>query len=180
MDARVAQMAAGLVATATPWIVVRIALAVATRHAPAPVPTALAARTRVRLRRATVVTAGVVGAFAVVLPPASGWMAIISGVAFTGLSTLGLRALGEIDAATHAVRHLESATRTASLVARMHPTYVPRTWQLLLFALAIAALALLAWRITMPSDVDRRLFLPVAFALPALVYKAKSLAQFLA
>lgn len=58
-------------------------------------------------------------------------------------------------------------TRAASLVPRRHRHYLPAYWRILLFGVTIAGLASFAWRVTIPSLSDRRLFLPVAFALIA-------------
>ena len=167
MNTQVAQVASALLVAATPWIVVRIALAAATRHlhavgGSAPPLTALAV-----LGRATAIAAFVVGTFAALLPAPSTWMAVVEVVVFAGLSTVALRALGDLDQATRATRYVESVTRAASLVPRRHHHYLPAYWRILLFGVTIAGLASFAWRATMPSSSDRRSFLPVAFALIA-------------
>lgn len=167
MNAQVAQVAAALLVAATPWIVVRIALAAASRHSHAPggpVPplTALAL-----LDRATAVAAFVVGTFAALLPAPSAWMAVVDLVAFAGLSPVALRALHDLDDATRATRYLDAVTRAASLAPRRHHDYLPAYWRIVLFGVTIAGLASFSWRATIPSSSDRRLFLPVVFALIA-------------
>ena len=169
-NAQVAQVAAGLLVATTPWIVVRFARAVATRHlhaARAPVPpfTALPL-----LARATTMAIVVVGAFAVWLPAPSAWMGVIEVVVFVALSILALRALGDLDDATGATRHIDAATRAASLIRRRHHQYLPAPWRISMFAVTIGGLALFAWRATISSSTDRRLFLPVFFAVVASVF----------
>jgi hypothetical protein len=58
-------------------------------------------------------------------------------------------------------------TRSASLVPRRHHHYLPAYWRILLFGVTIAGLASFAWRATIHASSDRRLFLPVFFALIA-------------
>ena len=170
MNSEIGQVAAALLVAATPWIVVRIAFAAATRrlHAaggPVPPLPALAL-----LGRATAMAAFVVGTFAVLLPAPSAWMAVVEAVVFAGLSTVALRALRDLDNATQAMRYVDSVTRAASLVPRRHDHYLAAHWRILLFGVTSAGLASFVWRLTTPSSSDRRLFLPVFFALVAAVF----------
>jgi hypothetical protein len=169
LDLHAAQLTTGLLVTVTPWIVVRIALAAASRLARG-AGQPLASRAFVRLQRATVLAVVVIAGFAVWLPVRSGWMAVIEGVVFAALATVALRALHEIDSATRAVRQIDSKTRVASLVVRRSRHYLPSYWRVLLFGATLTGFALFAWRVTVPSPVDRRLFVPVAFALIAGVF----------
>jgi hypothetical protein len=162
-----AEVLSALLVAATPWIVVRIALAAAGRHARAlggPVPPLPALAP---LGRATALAAPVVATLAVLLPARSVSMAVVQGVAFVGLSAVALRALGALDQATRSTRLVDSATRSANLVPRRHRDYLPGSWRIVLFAVAIAGLASFVWRATLPSSTDRRMFLPVLFALVA-------------
>jgi hypothetical protein len=170
MSARMAQLGAGLLVAMTPWIVVHIALAAANRQVLAvgqPVPRI---GPIVLLGRATAMAALVVAGFAVSLPARSATMAVIDGVVFVGLSAMAISALRDLDKATQAARHVDSASRAASLVARRRHHYLPSYWRLLPFGVTIAGLALFAWRITIPPSGDRRLFVPTAFALISTVY----------
>jgi hypothetical protein len=94
-------------------------------------------------------------------------MAVVDGAVFAGLSTLALRALGDLDNATQTARYVDSVTRSASLVPRRHHHYLPAYGRILLFGVTIAGLASFAWRVTIHASSDRRLFLPVFFALIA-------------
>jgi hypothetical protein len=169
MKANTAHLGAAL-AVATPWIVLRIAEAVALRHARAGELRVSPARPTIRLGRATAAAALLVVGFAVLFPARPGWLAILSLALFAALSIFALRALGELDAATWNARHLDSATRTASLVARRHRDYLASHWRILLLALSACGFATFAWRVTVPSNVDRRLFLPILFALAASIF----------
>ena len=66
--------------------------------------------------------------------------------------------------------YVDSVTRAASLVPRRHDHYLAARWRILLFGVTIAGLASFVWRPTIPSSSDRRLFLPVFFALVAAVF----------
>jgi hypothetical protein len=92
-------------------------------------------------------------------------MALLESVVFAGLAAVALRGLHDLDAATRAIRYVDSVTREASLVPRRRRDYLPVSWRILLFASTIAGLASFAWRVTTLASNDRRLFLPVLFAL---------------
>jgi hypothetical protein len=169
VSARVAQVASVFLVAATPWIVVRIALAAATRHLHAvggrvPLP-ALAL-----LGRATAIAVLVAGTLAALFPAPPAWMAVVEVVVFAGLSIVALRALYDLDHATQATRRVDSVTRAASLVPRRHRHYLPAYWRILLFGVATIGLASFAWRATIAASSDRRLFLPVFFALIAATF----------
>jgi hypothetical protein len=169
-DLHVAQLTSGLFVAATPWIVVRIALAVASRLAHGAGRRIAPPAAFVRLQRATPPALLVIAGLALWLPAPSGWMAVIDGLAFAALAAVALRALHDLDSATRAARHVDSTTRVASLVARRSDQYLPTYWRVLLFGATITGFALFAWRVAVPSPVDRRLFVPVAFAFIAPVF----------
>jgi amino acid transporter len=165
---QVLQVAVACIATVTPWLVVRIAFQIATRHAvlvqsPFPAPPAVA-----RLTRATalVLPGAVVAAF--LLTPPSRLMGVIDVAAFTFLAVFGLRALGEIDAASRPARELTSTERTASLRPRRLGDYLPLSARLAPFIIATAGLWVLGWRLDALSS--SRLFVPMSFILGAVVF----------
>jgi hypothetical protein len=170
MNAHLPQLGAALVATATPWIVVQIAHVVARRHVHALGDSVPTSRRTMLLGRATVAAAFPVVIFAVLLPAPSAMMGVIDLVVFGGLSVIGLLALGDLDTATWSARHVDIATRAASLAPRRHHHFLPWFWRILLFGATTAGLAAFAWRITTSSPGDRRLFMPIAFALVAIVF----------
>jgi hypothetical protein len=170
MNAQTAQVAAALLVAATPWIVVRVARAAAARHPRAAGESVPPFTAPALLGRATATAAFLVGAFAVLLPAPSALMSVIDVAVFVGLSTLALRALHELDNATRGARLVESTTRAASLVPRRHQHYLPVYWRIMQFGVTLAGLALFTWRVTIPSLSNRRLFLPVFFALIAPVF----------
>jgi hypothetical protein len=170
MNGRIGQIAAWLVAVVTPWIVARVAVTAVSRYVLALGLSVPPNRAIVPLGWATAASALTIGALAALLPLPSGWMAVIVAAAFVGLSALGLRALRELDAATHVARYVDSTTRTAGLVGRRRFHYLPSSWQILLFGATFAGLALFAWRIAIRMGADRRLWLPIAFALVAVVF----------
>jgi hypothetical protein len=164
-----AQVFAGVVAAATPWCVVRIALAVAVYHAqsvrcPIERPHAVAA-----VGRSTVLVVPAVAALASWLPPQSLWMAALDVAAFGGLSMVGLCALRAIHEASRPAREASSPVRVAALRPRHIGQYVAPAWRIALSILMVAALAELAWRLMVPVP-HRRLLLPAAFALFAPVF----------
>ena len=166
----VAQLAAGLLAVTTPWIVVRIAFAVAASYVQGARGAVPPLERIGRLGKSTAVAAAIVAAFAL-LPVPPVWLAAIEGVLFAGLSVAALRLLGELDTATHAARQVDSAVRAAKLTARRHRHYMPTYLRVLPFGLTLAALALFGWRLTIPAAADRRVFLPIACALIASVFQ---------
>lgn len=167
---QMAQLGAALLAVATPWIVVLVARAVATRQVLEAGQTMPPLRRMAPLGLATAVAAVVVGVIALSLQAPSAWMGVIDIVAFAALSTMGLRVLGELDSVTTAARNVDSPTRTASLMVRRLNQYLPTSWRFLLFGVTIAGLALFVWRLTIPVAGDRRLFVPITFALIAPVF----------
>jgi hypothetical protein len=168
---QLAQLGSVLMAVVTPWIVIQVARAVALRHAPAAAVLAVApGQRRVLLGRATAAAASIVACFALLLPWRPTWLAALGLAAFAGLSAMALRALGELDRGTRAARQVDTPTRTASLVARRHRHYLSRSLRTLPFGLFVIGGALFAWRVTLPTIHDRRLFLPIGFALVASVF----------
>lgn len=170
MTAHLAQLAAGLLATATPWLVVRVALAMASRHALTQGVTVPPIRPLLVLDRATAAAALAVAVVAVALPAPSAWIAGPSLAAFAGLSFVAHRVLRDLDLATRPARYVDVSTRTASLVSRRCSHFLPSSWRALLFGGAVTGLGFFAWRATLSATVDRRLLVPDAFALAALVF----------
>jgi hypothetical protein len=166
----VAQLSGAVLAAATPWMVVQIAQAVARPPAASMGVTIPRSRSAVFLARATILAVLAVATLAVLLPAPSAWMGVIDLIAFAGLSAIALRALSDLDRATEAARRLDAETREASLVVRRHEQYLPWSWRLAMFGVATAGFALFAWRATVPSAVDRRLFVPMGFAAVAAVF----------
>jgi hypothetical protein len=168
-DLRLAQLGAALMAAATPWIVVRVALATAARHSPSlPQPFRWPVTAR-RLRLATAFALPAVSAPALWLPARPGGLQAAGLTAFVVLAGVALRALHEIDEVTRPARDLSAATRLASLTPRRVDQYLTWPWRLAPFGVVMAGLAAFLWRLAAPLP-DRRLFSPVLFAAVALVF----------
>jgi hypothetical protein len=168
-SAHIAQLAAALIAAATPWIVVRIGFWIAAGHArsvPAPISRPAVMTT---LDRLTAVSMAGAGALALALPAPSLWMGLFDLAVFGILAGVGLKALGAVEAISRPAREATAAVREASLRPRRLRDYVPAAWRVLLFSSQGAALAWFAWRLALPG-ADRRLLVPVMFALGAPVF----------
>lgn len=170
LDPQMVQVATALVVAATPWIAVGLARAAASHLAGGAGQSLARSADFILLGRATAVALLIVGGFALWLPVRSGWMAVVNGVVFAALATLGLRALHDLDNATRAGRFVDSVTRVAGLVARRSPQYLPSSWRALLFGATVTGVAVFAWRMRGPLSADRRLLVPVGFMLIALVF----------
>jgi hypothetical protein len=168
-NAHIAQLAAALVAAITPWLVVRIAFSVAARHAQSLTMAIARPPAMATLARFTWVAAGVVSILALVLPAPSIWMGVVDLAVFALLAAPGLKALGAIDDVSKLARQAEASVREASLRPRRLRDYLPVTWHGLLLLGQGAGLALFAWRLMLPAP-DRRLLVPMAFALGAPVF----------
>lgn len=170
MTAQLAQVAAALLAAATPWVVTEIAYRVAAGHVGGSALTTAGTQSYRRLQLATLVAASAATGVAALIPAPSLWPTIVSGVVFAGLAPLGLRALADLDARSLPMRHIESPTRTASLAVRRHRHYQAPWWRTTLYGLTMVALGLFVWRLAQPSPVDRRLLVPVACSVSAIAF----------
>jgi hypothetical protein len=166
---QIVQTVVALFVAAAPWGVVRVVFLLAARHAQSVhVPSARPAAVR-SLNRATVAGLLAAGSAGALLRPPALWMAALDWALFAVLSMAALRALRAIaDAARPAVEDPESV-RVASLQPRRVGDYVSAAWHSALFGTATLALAGFAWRLTSPGP-DRRLLLPVTFAISAVVF----------
>jgi hypothetical protein len=121
------------------------------------------------LDRLTLVAVAVACVLALTLPAPSIWMGAFDLAVFAVLAAVGLKALGAIDDISRPAREAGAPVREASLRPRRLSDYVPVTWHGLLLLGQGAALAVFAWRLFLPAP-DRRLWVPVMFALAAPVF----------
>jgi hypothetical protein len=168
-SAQLAQLVAALIAVLTPWVVVRIAFAVASRQARSVQMAITRPIAMATLDRLTIVVLVPAVAAAVALPAPSFWMGVLDLALFAGLAIAGLRALGAIDEASRPAREGTAPVREASLKPRRLGDYVSPAWRGALILAQTTALGFFAWRLFQPAS-DRRLLVPVIFALAAPVF----------
>jgi hypothetical protein len=163
------QLAAALVAATAPWLVVEVVQRAVARfvgEAGGSMPALAGAR---RLRRMTLAVLPPVAAFALWMPPLSGWVALVDLTVFAILSVPGLLALGEIERASRPFREVRADVRVASLAPRRVSQYLPWSWRLLPYVIVSIGLLVLAWRLTLPV-AGRELYVPLGFALGAAAF----------
>ena len=87
----------------------------------------------------------------------------------TALLGLGWFALRDVGDAVNDLREVDASVRQAALKRRRVSEYLPVAWRFVPMAVATAGLLVGAWRITLPLP-GRRLWLPVIFAVAALIF----------
>lgn len=163
---------AALIAAATPWAVVRVALAVARRQAQSAAVPFRTPASVTRLGALTLVATVAAVAAVWTLAPRSPLAGAIDLACFIVGAGFGLWALGDVHEASRPAREVTSATRTASLRPRRLSEHVPVAWRLVSGSIALAGLALLAVRLSSPGPpiAERRLLVPVVLVLAAAVF----------
>jgi hypothetical protein len=165
----IAQFVAALLVAITPWCVVHIAFLMARRHArEVRIPLVRPPVVR-QLDWLTIAALVAAGAAALALSNRPRWLAVLDLAIFAVLAVAGLRSLAAIEENSRPARQVDSTVRVASLRPRRLADYVPRTWRAALITIEAAGLAAIAWRLTTPSP-DRRLLVPLTFALSAVVF----------
>jgi hypothetical protein len=149
--------------------VVRIAFEVAARQARSVQMTIARPSVMNMLDRLTLAAIVVAVTAAIALPARSLWMGVLDLALFGGLAIAGLKALGAIDEASRPSREGTAQVREASLKRRRLSHYVSPAWRGALMLAQTTALGLFAWRLLQPAS-DRRLLVPVMFALGAPVF----------
>jgi hypothetical protein len=178
---RLLLLAHALFVVSVPAIVVRVVGRAA--RAAAPAAASLPSKARRRLWLATaLVGAGLVlwlggDARALSAGPPAPALGIVELTAFAVLGLgFGWPALSEANATAAEVARVArrdrppEAVRSASLRPRRVSDYLPRSLQSVPFGIVLAGLMLLAGRLAQPPAGDRRLLLPVCFALGAVVF----------
>ena len=168
-DLQLGQLSAALVATVTPWIVVRIACRVAAWHARSVEQPFLTPPAAAHVGMATAVALPVVAALGWRLSFAPPWMAVLDGLVFVVLSVIALRALHQIGEASRPACELPSSRRAADLAPRRMSDYLAWPWRILPVGTVVAGLALMAWRLADPV-AHRRLVVPLTLAFAAFVF----------
>jgi hypothetical protein len=164
------QLGVAVVSVGTPWFVVRIAAEVAKRHARAVNGAFLVPRSVGVLGRATVAAAFLIAVPALWLTPPSTLVGLLEVAGFVAMSVFGMRALRDISAANRSDREVAKATRVAGLRPRRSSQYLSLPWRVLPFAVTCFGGALFVYRLGWLPSSNRRLLVPVAFALFAPVF----------
>jgi hypothetical protein len=160
------QLSAAIVSATAPWLVVEVvrhAAARFAREAGGTMPMIAGVR---RLRGATLAVLPPLAAFALWMPPQSGWVGLVDLAVFAILSVPGLVVLGKIEGASRPFREVRADVRVASLTPRRVSQYLPWSRRLLPYVIVSIGLLLLAWRLTF-TVATRELFVPLGFALAA-------------
>jgi hypothetical protein len=161
----VARLSAAVLAACTPWLVAAIALRVAATHAGGTLPHVQS----MKLLRASTAGAATAAAIAMVALAPSPWALLVVALAFGATAVVALEVLGEIDELTRPARQVSAAARAADLRPRKTSEYLPWSWRLAAAGTAVlGATAFVARASTAVSG--RRMFLPIVFAVAALVF----------
>jgi hypothetical protein len=163
-----AQHAAAVLVTVTPWLVVSIVCRVAQRYARSVSQPLERPRSVIRLGWTTLVAAIAIGGGALVIPSPL-WLWPAAGLVFVGLSVLALRALGEVDDLSKPSREVTASVRSASLAVRRAGQYLPWQWRFAVYAVGLAGSVAFVARVATPA-ADRRLVVPITMAAAAMVF----------
>ena len=164
------QLAATLVATCTPLLVVSVARLVAGHHAAlVKEPFTVPRKSMQSLIWATLIVSVVTLVMVWRFEPLSLWPAVVDLTAFALLSVLGLRVLRDLETASRPSRMIQSTAREASLSPRRLTDYVSLPLRLVPFVTTAVGVVAFAVRAALPAG-PRQLFVPVVFAGGAIVF----------